>query len=91
MGGKEGNINIDTHLEGWWEDGGNLNEGICEGIWRMDKRGCSLGAWNGRMLLEKDEVEAFGCLNANFTCFSTLESFKREFGIHIAIGLSFSF
>ena len=31
--GKEGKINISTHLEGWQEDGGNMNEGICEGIW----------------------------------------------------------
>ena len=39
------------------------------------------------MLLEEDEVEAFGSLNLNFTCFSTLESLKRDFGIHIVIGL----
>jgi len=37
----------------------------------MDKRGCGLGAWNERMFLEEDDVEAFGSLNVNFTCFST--------------------
>ena len=57
----------------------------------MDRRGCSLGAWNGRIILEEDEVEDFGRLNVNFTCFSTLDSFKRDFRIHIAIGFSFSF
>ena len=31
--GKEGKINIDTHLEGWREDGGNVYEGIHKGIW----------------------------------------------------------
>ena len=31
-------------------------------------------------------MEAFGSLNANFTCCSTLDSFKRDFEIHIAIG-----
>ena len=31
--GKESKINIDTHIEGWQEDGGNVNEGISEGIW----------------------------------------------------------
>ena len=66
--GKEDKININIHLEGWWEDGGNLNEGI----WWMDRRGCSLGAWNGRMILEEDEVDAFGSLNAKFTCFLAL-------------------
>ena len=39
--------------------------------------------------MEQDEVEVFGILNVNFTCFSTLDSFKRDFGIHIAIGFSF--
>ena len=42
------------------------------------------------MLLEEDEVEAFQNLSVNFTCFSTLDSFKRDFGIHIALGF-FSF
>ena len=56
----------------------------------MDRRWCSLGAWNGRMLLEEDEVEAFESLNVNFTCCSTLDSLKRDFEIHIAIGF-FSF
>jgi hypothetical protein len=37
----------------------------------MDSRGCGLGAWNERIFLEEDEVEAFGSLNVNFTCFST--------------------
>ena len=31
--GKEGKITISTHLEGWREDGGNMTEGIREGIW----------------------------------------------------------
>ena len=44
----------------------------------MDRSGCGLGAWNGRILLEEDEMEAFGSLNVNFTFFSTLESFKRD-------------
>ena len=56
----------------------------------MDKRGCGLGTRNGRTLLEEDEVKAFGRLNVNFTFFSILDSFKRDFGIHIVIGL-FSF
>ena len=56
----------------------------------MDRRGCGLGTWNGRMLLEEDEVEFFGTLNVNFNCCSTLDSLKRDFGIHIAVGL-FSF
>ena len=56
----------------------------------MDKKGCSLGTWNGRILLEEDEVEVFGSLNVNFNCCSTLESLKRDFGIHISIGF-FSF
>ena len=56
----------------------------------MDRRGCGLGAWNGRMLLEEDEVEFFGSLNVNFNCCSTLDSLKRDFGIHIAIEI-FSF
>ena len=56
----------------------------------MDRRGCGLGTWNGRMLFEEDEVEFFGSLNVNFNCWSTLESLKRDFGIHIAIDL-FSF
>ena len=57
----------------------------------MDRRGCSIGAWNGRMLLEEDEVEVFGSLNVNFNCCSTLESLKTDFGIHIAMGFSFPF
>ena len=56
----------------------------------MDRRGCGLGVWNGRMLLEEDEVEFFGSLNVNFNCCSKLDSLKRDFGIHIAVGL-FSF
>ena len=56
----------------------------------MDKRGYGLGTWNGRILLE-DEVEAFGSLNVNFTICSTLDSFKRDFGIHIAVGSLFPF
>ena len=57
----------------------------------MDRRGCGLGAWNGRILLEEDEVEAFGSLNVNFNFCSTLDSFKRDFGIHIVIYFSFIF
>ena len=57
----------------------------------MDKSGYSIGAWNGRMLLEEDEVEAFGSLNVNFTFCSTLDSFKRDFGIHIVVGFLFPF
>ena len=30
---KEDKIKINTHLEGWQEDGGNMNEGICEETW----------------------------------------------------------
>ena len=37
------------------------------------------------------KVEFFGSLNVNFTCFSTLESFTRDFEIHIAVGFSFLF
>ena len=55
----------------------------------MERLGYSLGAWNERMILEEDKVEAFRSYNVNFTCFSTLDSFKRDFGIHIAIGFSF--
>ena len=57
----------------------------------MDRRGCGLDTWNGRILLEEDEVKAFGSLNVNLTCCSKLDSFKRNFGIHIAIGFSFLF
>ena len=57
----------------------------------MDRRGCGLGAWNGRILLEEDEVEVFGSLNVNFTCLLTLDSFKRDFVVNIAIGFSFLF
>ena len=42
------------------------------------------------ILLGEDEVEVFGSLNVNFTCFLTLDTLKRDFGSHIAIGL-FSF
>ena len=56
----------------------------------MDRRGCGLGTWNGRIRLEEDEVKFFGSLNVNFNCCSTLDSLKRDFGIHIAVGL-FSF
>ena len=53
--GDEGKINVNTHLEGWQEDGENVNEGIHEGIWwGVDRRGCGLGTWNGRMLWEED-------------------------------------
>ena len=69
---KEDKINVNTHFEGLWEDGENVNEGIHEGIWWMNRRGCNLGAWNGRMLLEEDEEEAFGRLNVNLTGCSTL-------------------
>ena len=31
--GNEDKINVNTHLEGWREDGGNVNERINEGIW----------------------------------------------------------
>ena len=57
----------------------------------MNRRGCSLGTWKGRILLEEDEVEVFGSLNVNFTCFSTSDSFNRDFGIHIVVGFSFLF
>ena len=43
------------------------------------------------MILEEDEVEAFGSLNVNFTCCSTSYFFKRDFGIHIVIGFLFIF
>ena len=56
----------------------------------MDRRGCGLGTWNGIMLLEEDEVESFEIFNVNVNFCSTLDSLKRDFGIHIAIGL-FSF
>ena len=56
----------------------------------MDRRGCGLATWNGRILLEEDEVEVFGSLNVNFNCCSTLDFLKRDFGIHMAICL-FSF
>ena len=56
----------------------------------MDRRGYGLGTWNGRIFLE-DEVEAFGSLNVNFTFSLTLDSLKRDSGIHIAIGFSFLF
>lgn len=49
---NEGKINVKIHLEGWHEDGENMNERIHEGILWVDRRGCNLGAWNGRMLLE---------------------------------------
>ena len=42
------------------------------------------------MLLKEDDVEVFGSLNVNFNYCSTLEFLKRDFGIHIAVGL-FSF
>ena len=42
------------------------------------------------MLLKENEVKFFGSLNVKFNCCSTLDSLKRDFGIHIAIGL-FSF
>ena len=56
----------------------------------MDRRGYGLGACNGIMLLEEDGLEFFESLNVNFNYCSTLDSLKRDFGIHIAIGL-FSF
>ena len=65
--GNEGKINVNTHLEGWHEDvEKNMNEGIREGTWWVDRRGCGLATWNGRMFLEDDEVEFFGSLNVNF-------------------------
>ena len=57
----------------------------------MDRRGCGLGAWNERILLQEDEVEVFGSFNVNSTCCSTIDSLKRDVGIHIAIGFSFLF
>ena len=53
----------------------------------MDRRGCGLRAWNGRILLEEDEVKFFGSLNVKFNCCSTLDFLKRDFGIHIFVGL----
>ena len=40
--------------------------------------------------LEEAKVETFGSLNVNFEVFSIFKSFKRDFGIHIALDFSFS-
>ena len=66
-----GKINIDTHLEGCWNDGGIVDEIA----WDLD-------VWGSREILEEygvegfeivvdiffeeDGVEAFGSLNVNF-------------------------
>ena len=57
----------------------------------MDRRGCGLGTWNGRIILEEDKVEVFGSLNVNFNCYSTLESLRTDFGIHIDTDFLFLF
>ena len=72
-------INIDTHLEGCWNDGGIMDEIA----WGLD-------VWGGREILEEDGVEAFGSLNVNFEVFSIFKSFKRDLGIYIALDFSFS-
>ena len=69
-----GKINIDTHLEGCWNDGGIMDEIA----WGLD-------VWGSREILEEDGVEgfetflgrcwgedgveAFGSLNVNFDFF----------------------
>ena len=90
-----GKINIDTHLEGCWNDGGIMDEIA----WGLD-------VWGSREILEEDGVEGFeivldifleedgverfGSLNVNFEVFSIFKSFKRDLGIHIALYFSFS-
>ena len=90
-----GKINIDTHLEGCWNDGGI-----------MDEIDWGLDVWGSRVILEedrvdgfelvldiflwKDGVEAFWSLNANFEVFSIFKCFKRDLGIYIALDFSFS-
>ena len=74
-----GKINIDTHLEGCWNDGG-----IMDGIaWGLD-------VWGSREILEEDGVEPFGSLNVNFEVFWIFKSFKWDLGIHISLDFSFS-
>ena len=74
-----GKINIDTHLEGCWNDGGIMDEIA----WGLDR-------WGSREILEEDGVEAFGSLNVNFEILSIFKSFKCYLGIHIALDFSFS-
>ena len=90
-----GKINIDTHLEGCWNDGGIMDEIA----WGLD-------VWGSRAILEEDGVEgfgivldiflkedggeAFGSLNVNFEVFSIFKSFKWDLGIHIALDYYFS-
>ena len=87
-------INIDTHLEGCWNDGGIMDEIT----WGLD-------VWGSRSILEEDGVEgfeivldifleedgveAFGSLNANFEVFWIFKSFKWDLGIHISLDFSF--
>ena len=91
-----GKINIDTHLEGCWNDVGIMEE-IAWGldVWGRKEileedgvEGFEIGL--GRCL-EEDEVEAFGSLNVNLDLFLIFKSFKRDLGIHINFELSFSF
>ena len=72
-------INIDTHLEGCWNDGGIMDEIA----WDLD-------VWGSREILEEDGVEAFGSLNVNFEIFWIFKSFKRDLGIHIALDFLFN-
>ena len=87
-------INIDTHLEGCWNDGRI-----------MDEKAWGLDVWGSREILEEDGVkgfeivldifledgvEAFGSLNVNFEVFSIFKSFKWDLGIHIALYFYFS-
>ena len=88
-------INIDTHLEGYWNDGGIMDE-IAWGLdaWGgrrdLEKSGVEgFGIFLGRFL-EEDGMEAFGSLNVNFEVFSIFKSFKRDLGIHIALDFSCS-
>ena len=83
-------INIDTNLEGYWNDGGIMDE-VCWGldVWGgrkdLEKSGVEgFGIFLGRFL-EEDGIEAFGSLNVNFEIFSIFKSFKRDLGIHIAL------
>ena len=64
-----GKINIDTHLEGCWNDGGIMDEIA----WGLD-------VWGGGIVLEEDGVEAFGSLNVNLdsqVSFEGLEYWKQ--------------
>ena len=90
-----GKINIDTHLEGCWNDGG-----------MMDEIAWGLDVWGSRAILEEDgvegfeiilgrcleedEVEAFGSLNVKFEVCSIFKSFKRDLGTHIAFDFHFN-